>query len=72
LTILLEAQIYNKKIQRARDTFEDNYIDSTNLYLNLYYMIEAKELHSLQNLIINQLRQYYATKNKIFNFKRCD
>jgi len=59
-------------MQRARDTFEDNYIDNTNLYLNLYYMIEAKELHNLQNLTINRLRQYYATKNKIFGFERCD
>jgi len=59
-------------MQRAKDTFEDNYIDSTNLYLNLYYIIEAKELHNLQNLTINRLRQYYATKNKIFDFERCD
>jgi len=72
LTIFLEAQIHSKKMQRAKDTFEDNYIDSTNLYLNLYYMAKARELHNLQNLTINRLRQYYATKNKIFNFERCD
>jgi len=72
LIILLEAQIHNKKMQKARSTFEDDYIDSTNLYLNLYYMTKARELHSLQNLTINRLRQYYATKNKIFGFERCD
>jgi len=72
LIILLETQIYSKKMQKARDIFEDNYIDNTNLYLNLYYMAKARELHSLQNLTINWLRQYYATKNKIFGFKRCD
>jgi len=59
-------------MQKAKDIFEDNYINSTNLYLYLYYIIEAKELHNLQNLIINRLRQYYATKNKIFDFERCD
>ena len=40
-------------MQKARDIFEDNYIDNTNLYLNLYYMAKARELHSLQNLTIN-------------------
>jgi len=64
LTILLEAQIHSKKMQRARSTFENNYIDSMNLYLNLYYIVEAKGLHNLQNLTINRLRQYYATKTK--------
>jgi len=72
LTILLKAQTHSKKMQRARNIFEDDYIDSTNLYFNLYYMIEARELHNLQNLTINQLRQYYATKNKISSFERCD
>ncbi len=59
-------------MQRARDIFENDYISSTNLYLNLYYIIEARELHNLQNLTINRLRQYYAMKNKIFDFERCD
>ncbi len=72
MIILLEAQIHSEKMQRARSTFEDDYIDSTNLYLNLYYMAKARGLHNLQNLIINRLRQYYATKNKIFDFERCD
>ncbi len=72
MTILLEAQTYSEKMQRARDTFEDDHINSTNLYLNLYYMTKARGLHNLQNLTINRLRQYYAMKNKIFDFERCD
>ncbi len=72
LTILLNTQIYNKKIQKTKNIFEDNYINNTNLYLNLYYITKAKELHNLQNLTINQLRQYYATENKISSFDYCN
>ncbi len=53
LIILLATKTYNKKIQKVKSIFENNYINSTNFYFNLYYIAKAKKLYNLQDLIIN-------------------
>ncbi len=61
-----------KRCKEKGGTFEDDHVGSTDLYFNLYFMAEARELHSLQNLTMDRLRQYYASENRICGSERCD
>jgi len=76
---LFHTWLYSQKlkpiVKRCKEngsTFEDDHIGSTELYFNLYYMAEARNLHSLQNLTMDRLRQYYATENRISGSERCE
>lgn len=76
---LFHTWLYSQKlkpiVKRCKEkggTFEDDHIGSTELYFNLYYMAEARNLHSLQNLTMDRLRQYYATENRIPGSERCE
>jgi len=76
---IFHAWLYSQKlkpiVKRCRETggsFEDDHVGSTDLYFNLYFMAEARGLHSLQNLTMDRLRQYYAKENRISGSERCD